>query len=160
MSNSNDVLELPVSLSISYLTLLPLGISMITLTMSGTFSPGERSCQGCEAELRVILMYAEGQQIRLRGRFAQHDQNDLALFRNVGDCGFGALGSCVKNMPMIYALCIAEVRVYAEEKHRERICPAFTATHALYTSKRQNTMGRLKSIFIAASIIISFWVGS
>ena len=30
---------------------------MTTLIMSGTFSPGERSCQGCEAEaFRGILM--------------------------------------------------------------------------------------------------------
>ena len=45
------------SLSSSYLTLLPFGISMTTLRILGTSCPGDRSCQGCEADPLGIVSY-------------------------------------------------------------------------------------------------------
>ena len=52
---------------------------MTTLIKSGTFSPGERSCQGCEAEaFRGISMYPAGNEYAFR----VDSQHALKMIRN------------------------------------------------------------------------------
>ena len=48
--------RVPVSLSSSYFTFEPRGISMTALKIPGGLSPVGRSCQGWEAEVRLLLI--------------------------------------------------------------------------------------------------------
>src|SRR5690606_17971469 len=54
-NNTRSNLIRPLSLSISYLALEPLGISIIAFTEDGRSSPGDTSCQGCDLLIGVRI---------------------------------------------------------------------------------------------------------